>query len=164
LEAEYKTLIGKYPDADTQYRLLYSALCALEDVAGHTPAAVGESAEWTAVVGATEENRANYCKVLTGKTLFSALHGTYTVTLKELKSLLKASTTAGRSTEKPAQDAGFQEVRRRKRHNTTEAAPTSKKAVTTGASAPVTTPPKQITTRNFLAPLRAANMDTDCRQ
>jgi hypothetical protein len=82
LEAEYKTLIGKYPDADTQYRLLYSALCALEDVVGYTPAAVGESEEWTAVVSAAEENRANYCKALTGETLFSALYGTYTVNLK----------------------------------------------------------------------------------
>jgi hypothetical protein len=126
LEAEYKTLIGKYPDADTQYQQLYGALCALEDVAGYTPAAVGESAEWTPVVSAAEENTANYCKALTGKTLLSALYGTYTITLKELKSLLKAGTTAGRSTEKPAQDAGFQEVRGRKRHNTTKAAPTSK--------------------------------------
>jgi hypothetical protein len=84
-EAEYKTLIGKYPDADTQYRQLYGALCALEDVAGYTPAAVGESEEWTAVVSAAEENRANYCKALTGKTLFSALYANYTVTLIELK-------------------------------------------------------------------------------
>jgi hypothetical protein len=84
LEAEYKTLIEKYPDADTQYRLLYSALCALEDVAGYTPAAVGESAEWTATVSSAEENRTNFCKALSGKTLFSALFGTYTVTLNDL--------------------------------------------------------------------------------
>jgi hypothetical protein len=113
------------------------------------------------VVRAAEENITNYCKALTGKTLFSAIYGTYTVALKELKSLLKASTTACRSTEKPAQDADFQEVRKRKRHNTTEAALTSKKAVTTGASSPVTMRPKKISTHNFFAPLRAADMDTD---
>jgi hypothetical protein len=33
--------------------------------------------------------------------------------------------------------------------------------VLTAASEPVTTPPKEITTRNFFATLRAANMDTD---
>jgi hypothetical protein len=77
---------------------LFQILCDIEDVAGYTPAAVGESAEWTAIVSAADENRASYCKALIGKTLFSALYGTYTVTLKELKSLLKASTTAGRTT------------------------------------------------------------------
>jgi hypothetical protein len=161
LEADYNTLIEKYPDADTQCRQLYSGSCAIEDVAGYTPAVVGESAEWTAIVSSAEENRASYCKALTGKTVFSALYGTYTVTLKELKSLMKASTTAGRTTEKPAQNEGFQEVRRRKRHNTTEAAPTSKKAVPTEASAPASKPPKEITTRNFFAPLRAPKMDTE---
>jgi hypothetical protein len=99
--AEYKTLIGKYPDTNTQYLQLYSALCALEDVARYTPAAVGESAEWTAIVSAAEENRTNFCKALSGKTLFSALFGTYTVTLNDLKSVLKASNSAGKITEKP---------------------------------------------------------------
>jgi hypothetical protein len=131
LEAEYKTLIGKYPDADTQYRQLYRTLCAIEDVAGYTPAVVGENAEWTAIVSAAEENRANYCKMLSGKTLLSALYGTYSVTLNDLKSILKVGKSAEKPTEKPAQDENFQEVRRRKPHNTSEAAPTSKKAVPT---------------------------------
>jgi hypothetical protein len=157
LEGEYKTLVGKFPDDDTQYRQLYSTLCAIEDVAGYAPAVLGESAEWTAVVSDAEENRANYCTALSGKTLLRAMYGTYSVTLTELKSILKVY----KSTEKPTQDEDFQEVRRRKRHNTSEAAPTSKKAVPTATSDPATTPPKQITTRNFFAPLHAANMDTD---
>jgi hypothetical protein len=66
----------------------------IEDVARHIPASVGESAEWTAIVNAAEENRENYCKALHGKTLFSALYGIYTVTLDELKAVLKASTPA----------------------------------------------------------------------
>jgi hypothetical protein len=65
---------------------LYSTLCAIEDVAGYAPAVVGESAEWTAVVSDTEEKRANYCKALSGKTLLSAMYGTYSVTLTDLKS------------------------------------------------------------------------------
>jgi hypothetical protein len=161
LEAEYKTLVGKYPDADTQYRQLYRTLCAIEDVAGYAPAVVGESAEWTAVVSAAEENRASYCKALSGKTLLSAMYGTYSVTITDFKSILKVGKSTEKSTEKTAQDEDFQEVRRCKRHNTTEAAPTSKKAVPTGASAPVSRPPKEKTTRNFFAPLRTAKMDID---
>jgi hypothetical protein len=50
-------------------------------MAGRTPASVGESAEWAAIVNAAEENGANYWKALIQKTIFSALYGTYTVTL-----------------------------------------------------------------------------------
>jgi hypothetical protein len=64
------------------------------DVAGHTPASVGESAERAAIVNSAEETGANYSKALDGKTLFRALYGTYTVTLKLSKkvkiSLLQA--------------------------------------------------------------------------
>jgi hypothetical protein len=132
LQSEYEVLRRQYPDADTQHRLLFQILCAIEDVAGYTHAAVGESAEWTAIVSAAEENRASYCKALSGKTLVSALYGTYTVTLNELKSLLKASTSAGRNTtatetEKPTQGEAFKEVLRRKQRSTTKTTPTSKK-------------------------------------
>jgi hypothetical protein len=144
LEVEYKTLVGKYPEADTQYRQLYRTLCAIEDVAGDTPAVVGERAVGTAVVSDAEENRANYCKALSGQTLLSAMYGTYSVTLTDLKSILKVGEDAEKSPEKPAQIEGFKEVRGGgKRHITTEAFPTSKKAVPTGASAPVSTPSPQ---------------------
>jgi hypothetical protein len=49
LQAEYKTLLENHPDADTQYRQLFEMLCNIEEVPGHTPAVVGESAEWTAM-------------------------------------------------------------------------------------------------------------------
>jgi hypothetical protein len=72
-----------------------------------------------------EENRANFCKALSVKTLYSTLYGSYTVTLNELKDLLKVSTTAkSGTTGPPHQDDDFQDVRRRKRHNTQEAAKT----------------------------------------
>jgi hypothetical protein len=95
---EYQILIKQYPDAETQYRLLYKTFCNIEDVAGCMPAAVGERAEWMAIVNTAEDNRASYCKALSGKVLFSALCGTYTVALNELKSLLKASNSAGGAT------------------------------------------------------------------
>jgi hypothetical protein len=65
LQTEYPAFVQKYPDADTQYRKLLKVLCTIEDVAGSTPTAVGECAEWTAVVSTTEENWANYCKART---------------------------------------------------------------------------------------------------
>jgi hypothetical protein len=86
---------------------LYKLLGDIEDVAGHTPASVGESAEWGVIVNAAEENGLSYCKALHGKTLFSALYGTYTVTSGKLKALLKARTLAGQQT---MQEDGFQEV------------------------------------------------------
>jgi hypothetical protein len=131
LQSEYPAFIEMYPDTDTQYRKLLKVLCTIEDVAGCTPTAVGESAEWTAVVSTTEENWASYCKALSGKVLFSALYGTYTVVLQEIKALLKVSTTTPQTAKKPTQEEGFQEVRRRKRHSSNEAARTPKKILVT---------------------------------
>jgi hypothetical protein len=114
-------------------------------------------------VNTAEDNRQNFCKALGGKTLYSALYGTYTVALQELNALLKASTTADPTqTPKPAstQEDGFTEVRRRKRQNSDKAAQTSKKEAPTAVSALADTPSK-ITTRNFFAPLRTTNMETD---
>jgi hypothetical protein len=74
--------------------------------------------------------------------------------------VLKANTPEGQF-KKPksaaTQEDGFKEVRRRKRHNTNESATTSKKA----AFFAVDTPSKEVATRNFFAPLRTSDMDTD---
>jgi hypothetical protein len=162
LQSEYQVLLKQYPDADKQYRLLYTTICDIEDLAGCTPAAIWESTQWTEIVNTAEDNRANYCKALSSMVLLSALHWAYTVALKKLKSLLKASNKAGgnnTTTEsvKPSQDDGFKEFRRRKRHSTNEAAPTSKKP----AAETKNTPNKEVATRDFFAPLRATNMDID---
>jgi hypothetical protein len=103
----------------------------------------------------------SYCKALHGKPLFSALYGIYTVTLDELKDLLKASNLAGQQT---TQEGGFQEVRRWKRRATHETAGISKKSALKTETSPglnITPPPKEVVTRNIFAPLRAADMDTD---
>jgi hypothetical protein len=122
---------------------LHKILCDIEDVAGFTPVAVGESERWSSIVNTMEENRANICKPLSGKTLYSGLYGSYTVTLNELKDLLKASITVKSGTTGPTpQDDGFQEVRRHKQQNTQEAA-------------------IEVATRNLYAPLRTTEMDTD---
>jgi hypothetical protein len=164
LKSEYKQLIGQFPNADAQLKQLFKVVCDIEDVAGYTPASVGESQEWSAIVNTADDNRQNFCKALTGKTLFSALYGTYAVALQELKAVLKASNTAGQSQilkSSATQEDGFKEVRRRKRHRTGEAALTPKKAVTTAASATIDTPASVAAARNFFAPLRTTRMDTD---
>jgi hypothetical protein len=84
---------------------------------------MGESEQWSSIVNIAEENRQNFCKALNRKTLFSVLHGTYTVALQELKALLKEISPASKSeTSKCAasQEDDFKEVRRRKRHSTNE--------------------------------------------
>jgi hypothetical protein len=121
---------------------------------------VGDSEQWSSIVSRAEGNRQNICKVLSGMNQFSALYGTYTVALHELKAVLKAGTPAGQSkTPKSAatQEDSFKEVRRLKQHSTNESAPTSKKTACTA----VDTPPKEVFTRNFFVPLRASDMDKD---
>jgi hypothetical protein len=160
LKLEYQQLIGQFPDADAQLKQLLKVIRDIEEMARYTPASVGESEQWSTIVSRAEENRQNFCKVLNGKNMFNALYGTYTVALHELKAVLKACTPTGQfKTPKSAatQEDGFKEFRRRKRHNTNESAPNSKKA---GFSA-VDTPHKKVATRNFFAPLRASDMDTD---
>jgi hypothetical protein len=77
---------------------------------------------------------------LEGKTLYSALYGSYTVTLNDLKRILKSRGQA----RQPSQGDGFQEVRSRKRQFTAEAARSPKK--------PAVSTPVQVPTKNFFAP------------
>jgi hypothetical protein len=162
IKSEFQRLVGQHSDAEEQLRQLYQILCDIEDVAGYTPTSVGESEQWSSIVSTVEENRANFFKALSGKTLYSALYGIYTVTLNELKGLLKASTAAkSGTTGTPRQDDGFQEVRRRKRHNTQEAANTPKKLAVRPPTQPEFHSPKEVVTRNFYAPLRTTEMNSD---
>jgi hypothetical protein len=143
LKAETKRLLSQSPDADTQLKQLFKVLCDIEDVAGYTPASVGDSPQWSSIVNSAEENRRNFCKALDGKTLYSALYGTYTVTLQDLKALLKASAPINQ-TSKPTstQEEGFTEVRRRKRQSSDTAAQTSKKQHQWQRLPPQTYPPR----------------------
>jgi hypothetical protein len=162
LQSDYHAVKGQIPDGDAQYRQLFKVLCTIEDTARFTPAKLGESPEWATIVEAAEENAAAFCKALSGKPLFSALHGLYTVTLGKLKVLLKNS--AGQKGQKtnpggpPTPDDGFQEVRRRKRQSSGEAEHATKKPVPTAPD-----PPKEVPTWNFFAPLRT-EMDTEKSQ
>jgi hypothetical protein len=151
LKSEYQQLVAQFSDADVQLKQLFKLLCDIQDVAGYTPASVDDSKGWSSYVTAAEEDQVNFCKALTGKTLFSALCGMYTVALIDLKALLKTRSPASQSVTPecavPRED-GFKEVRRRKRNISSEAAPTSKKTV----FAAKVTPQKEVPTRNFFAP------------
>jgi hypothetical protein len=120
-------------------------LCDTENLASNTPVSVGESEEWAAIISSAENNRETYCKALRGKPLYSAPYGAYTTTLNDLNEVLKNSAP---------REEGFKEVRRRKRWNCQETARTGKKAA-------IPTSSTKVTTKNFFAPLRTLNMDTD---
>jgi hypothetical protein len=84
-------------------------------------------------------NRESYSLALQGKNLYSALYGAYTVTINELKSLLKASSQAGQSNQGDG-SRKYEEGR----HLTAEAARSPKKA-----AIPISA--GQVPTKNFFA-------------
>jgi hypothetical protein len=139
---------------------LFKVIRDIEEMARYTPASVGESEQWSSIVSTVEENKHNFCKVLNGKNLFITLYGTYTIALRELMAVLKASTPTWQS-KTPKSTAtledGFKELLRRKQHSTNETAPPSKKVACTAEE----TPPKVVATRNFFAPFRAFDIEID---
>jgi hypothetical protein len=156
----------KYPEAGLVVQLVHKELNEIETIAGCTPAKMGENPEWTTIVISMEVNRANFCKGLDGKPLFSALYGMYMVTLNELKAVsvqAKHSVTANKTSLEPtAQDEEFWEVKRRKRQNSNGKSQLAKKSTKTfSTSAAVKLPPKAVSTHNYFAPLRTTSMDTD---
>jgi hypothetical protein len=92
----------------------------------------------------------------------------YTITLKELKAVLKVNTQAGQSgavnktsMEWMTQDDYFQQVKRRKRYILTYTSQTAKKSTKpVPTSTAVKPPPKAVLTRNFFEPLRTIDMNT----
>jgi hypothetical protein len=89
--------MNKYPGTASAVQQVYKAFSDIENLVGCTPAKVRESSEWTSVVNSAEKNRANFCKGLDENPLFSSLYGMYTVTMNELKAVLKVSEQAGHS-------------------------------------------------------------------
>jgi hypothetical protein len=142
LERKFQNIGKNHPYAFPSMQHLFKVLCDLEALAGCTPRPVGESEEWAAVIRAAEDNLESYSVALQSKTFYSALN--------ELKSVLKSSSQA----RQPSQGDGFQEVRSRKRQSTAEVARSPKKV-------DVPSPTGQVPTKNFYAPLRATNMETD---
>jgi hypothetical protein len=91
LHSEYKDIVAKYPDAAPVMEKVHKVLCDIVSVAGCTPANVGRGDEWKSIVESAEQDRRQLCDSLKGNLMFSALYGTYTVTLSNLKSVLQTS-------------------------------------------------------------------------
>jgi hypothetical protein len=90
LKSECRAIMNKYPEAASVVQQVYKVLSDTENIAGCTPAKVGESIEWSSTVNSAEENRAKICKALGGNPILN-IYGMYTVTLNELKGALKVS-------------------------------------------------------------------------
>jgi hypothetical protein len=60
LKSEYQTLVEQYPAMNTQLKRLLKVRGDIEEMAGHTAASDGESAEWAAIVNTAEERGASY--------------------------------------------------------------------------------------------------------
>jgi hypothetical protein len=149
----------------------YKLFNDIEILAGCTPAKVGESFACASVVSNAEENRAIFCKSLNGKPLFSALYCmySYTVTLNELKAVLKVSAQERQSgavnktsVKSTAQDDELQEEKRHKRHISNNSSKVAKKSTKPfPVTATIKLFPKSGLTHNFFAPLRITDMDTE---
>jgi hypothetical protein len=129
-------ITNNYPEATSVVQQVYKVLSDIEILAKCTPAKVGESSEWTSIVSSVEDNRANFCKILEGKPLFSSLYDIYTLTLNELKAFLKVNAQTGQcgavtksSLESTAHDDDFQEVKISKRHISDDTSQTAKKSI-----------------------------------
>jgi hypothetical protein len=111
---ECHALMNKHPEVASVVQQVYKELSDNENLAGFTPAKVGERSECASVGSNAEENRANFCKAVVGKSLFSALYCKYIVTLNQLKAVLNVSPQEGQSdsVKSAAQDDDFQEVKR----------------------------------------------------
>jgi hypothetical protein len=55
LKSECDTITNKYPRAASVVQQVYTVLSDTENIAGHTPAKVGESSEWTPILNRAEE-------------------------------------------------------------------------------------------------------------
>jgi hypothetical protein len=95
LKSECYAIMHKYPEV-TSVVQQYTDFSVTQNLARCTPIKVGESSEWTSVVNSTEENKANCCKGLDGKLLFSTLCSMYMVTMNELKARGRGTSTTGR--------------------------------------------------------------------
>jgi hypothetical protein len=142
LKYEFHDIMNKYPEAASVVQV-YKVLSDTETLAKCTPARVGGGSQWTTIVNSAEENRAKSATFLDGKSLFSALYGMHTVTLKELKAALKVNAQAGQngavsktSLQSTPHDDDFQEVKRRKSHISNHTSETAKKST---KSVPIST-------------------------
>jgi hypothetical protein len=91
LRCESKDIVTKSPEAGDVIQRVLKTLSDIVSLASCTPKKVGHGEEWAQIADAAQEDRANLCKILKGKRLFSALYGVYCLTLANCQ--LKGSVT-----------------------------------------------------------------------
>jgi hypothetical protein len=79
LNFQCHAITNKYTEAGTVVQV-HKVPNDIEIYARCTPTKMGESSEWMTIVNSAEENRANFCKSVDGKLIFSALCGMYLCT------------------------------------------------------------------------------------
>jgi hypothetical protein len=146
LSRNVEQLTGEHPECVETIRLIRSGLISTGKLIHISPRVNGNGAEWKQIITRAEDERAVLCKHLEGQALFTGILRLYAALHLELHDYLKKE-------EDPSEE--FREQRRRKRNPSDEQPTVPKKAVRA-----VTSVPKEITTRNFFAPLRAT-MNTD---
>jgi hypothetical protein len=169
LSDESSDIIKIYPDTAVVIKQVTNILSDLVSLAGCTPVQVGGSDAWKKVVENAKQDRLNFCQILKGKRFFLALCGTYTVALNDLKIVLKESVCKEAMKEKtptspetePCENEGFRQQRQRKRNSSSEDQNTNKKPSTQLGNTSLTLPHKPVSTRNYYAPLRSADMDVE---
>jgi hypothetical protein len=170
LQASYRGIVAQYPDADDVLQQVYRVLGDLVSLAGCTPKSVGESDVWVRTVDAAKRDKLSLSKILKGKSFYSAVYGTYSVTLNELKAILQGSAKkstsqqaegipAANSPPVEAKDEGFREQRRRKRRSSSEDETTRQRGPK--KTAPQVERQTQKAERNFFAPLRTEEMEAE---
>jgi hypothetical protein len=160
LRTEYKAIVGKYPESEDVMQQVYDVLGDIVSLAGCTPSHVGESEAWKAIVDHAEQDKQNLCKVLQGKRLFSALYGTYTITLSDLKKVLQSSVKGTKETSQTVPCDGFREQRRRKRSSNSEDGTQARNKKAAPQTVQPTKTQAAVATKNYYAPLKTIEMET----
>jgi hypothetical protein len=145
-------LLAAHPDAREEIELVHTALVTI----GAAPRVNGNSVVWMQLAERAEAERRVLCKHLEGKALFTGMLRLYALMHREMRDSL-LNTSKG----EPAQDnEGFREQKRRKR------IPSEEKFQKTATATPTPRDPRirsqdELPTRNFFAPLRAADMELE---
>lgn len=151
-------LIAKHPTCIEEIKLIQAGLITIGQLINDSPRGNGNGTAWREITTRAEAERAVLCKHLEGKALLTAILHLYATAHKELRDTILPEP------EQKEPNEEFREQRRRKRNpSDDEPAVPKKTSGTSGSIRPQGDLPTTnvVTTRNFYAPLRAAEMETD---
>jgi hypothetical protein len=147
-EGKHNDLLQAHLDCSEELALLRTGLQTKGQLIHISSPANDDGVVWKDLVARAQAERVMLCKHLDGKALFTAILRLYAALHRELRDTILPAQQ--KSTEK------FREQRRRKRNPSDEKAKKSKTAMPMPVSKP--RPQGEVTTKNFFAPLRTAEM------